>query len=660
MKLSDVMDERLLKARFGIVHASHLHDLWMRVVEKFNSFLSANDSRVTFDCEDVTVSIPDLMDVTLIQVLSEADHPSDGHDALFLVINDLLMRYNRFIIAVSTLRNVRSTDDQEEEIHPRSLVRGSKNSVAVKALTGDIASTLANLIESYWQGDSFAVDALLRDIQREFDIIGSLQTIMAPLSFLRERFVFRDSFVGSVNMEANDQCFYSPNRQFYFTQRDDWMLYEDVRDKALLKCSGDGIEDSGCGIRQKTIITFQRFSHGDWTNLLEGMRNTLSGLDFSNVQEYGEAIELLGIESLQEVGFPGMDGAGSDLVRTLSKDDIVEFIDICGEQLSSEAYQFNRLPSRLSEPISSDVRDSLERNIDMLLETKSSTEEVHRDIQAFCQDTLSFYEPHIEKVSEQSNEPVEEYLRRNNAWDNSDSICTALPSKLGIRNYIDLRKIFQQLQLRLLRHTQHGKVESDSELLPPEIDALDTKKEWKWVAPPTSDRDTEEGHRSSIFDSLWFEEAIKLHDVTRLSSTEEERDQLALVDCNSSTALSEGSIEDPNESAQDLEVERVEDAEEIVEVEDLTDDTTHHENNEINEEEDNIEEHHAADVSASVAQHSAAENQVDSRHIQDSLKGPAEVKKRKEDWMTPVVVITFVMSVSALIHYRGLWFDLRH
>jgi hypothetical protein len=150
------------------------------------------------------------------------------------------------------------------------------------------------------------------------------------------------------------------------------------------------------------------------------MSNTLDGLDFSSAQEFGEAIKLLGIDSLQAVwGSLQWMGAGAVLVHTLSEDDIVEFIDVCGEQLSSEAYQFNRLPSRLSEPMVADVRESLETNIQLLLQTKSS-KHVHDEIQAFCEDILSFYEPHIVTVSEQSNEPLGSYLRRNNTWDNAD------------------------------------------------------------------------------------------------------------------------------------------------------------------------------------------------------------------------------------------------
>jgi len=632
MKLRDIMDERLLRARFGVVHASHLHSLWLRVVEKVNSFLSANDSRVMFDCEDVAVSFSDLRDVPLVQVLSEAEHPSHGHDTLFLVISDLLMRYNNFIISVSTFKNTRSVE-KPEEIHPRSLVRGSKNSIAVKVLSEEVASGLGSLIESYWEERSFALDGLLGAIQREFDIIGSLQTVMAPLSFLRERFVFRDCYVGTNNiLDENDQCFFSPIKQFYFAQREDWMLYEDVRDKALRKCIIGG-KDGTCSIRHKMIVTFQSLGHGEWSSLLEGMRNTLDGLDFSSAQEFGEAIKLLGIDSLQAVGFTAMDGAGAVLIHTLSEDDIVEFIDVCGEQLSSEAYQFNRLPSRLSEPMVADVRESLETNIQLLLQTKSS-KHVHDEIQAFCEDILSFYEPHIVTVSEQSNEPLGSYLRRNNAWDNADSICAALPSKLGIRNYIDIRKVFHQLKLRL-RQTEHGEIKLDSEVLP-DLETPDSNA-WKWVARPSHNRGAEENGQGSVFDRLWFEEAIRPRaaDTPTTTTMEEEADQTASADSEDAATLDEGSVEDINEVVTG-------------DLEEVANEVAH----DAGEVTDNIEEDDTAAIAALSAHHSTSENQVGSTFVQAAGKVPEEVNKKQ--WQMPAIVaVAFVMIFTALVYCWG-------
>ncbi len=622
------MDERLLRARFGVVHATHLQSLWLRVVDKVNSFLSANESRVMFDCENVAVSFSDLRDVPLIQVLSEAEHPSHGHDILFLVINDLLMRYNNFIISVSMFNNSRSVHEPEE-IHPMALVRGSKQSIAIKVLSADVASGLGNLIESYWEERSFALDGLLGAIQREFDVIGSLQTVKAPLSFLRERFAFRDCYVGTNQiLNENEQCFFSPNKQFYFAQREDWMLYEDVREKAMRKYIIGG-KDGSCSIRHKMIVTFQSLGHGEWSSLLEGMRNTLDRLDLSNTHEFGEAIKSLGIGSLQAVGFPAMDGAGSALVHTLSEDDILEFIDVCGEQLSSEAYQFNRLPTRLSEPILADVRELLETNIYLLLQTKSS-KLIHDEIQAFCEDTLSFYEPHIVTVSEQSNEPLGSYLRRNNAWDSSDSICAALPSKLGIRNYTDIQKVFHQLKLRL-RQTKYCVIKSDSEVLP--LDTPDSKA-WKWVARPSHNLGGEENTRSSIFDRLWFEEAIRPRDADTPTTTamEEEADQTAW-------ALDEGSKDATNDVVPVYLQDKEEAANEVA-----------HDADEVT---DDIEEDDTAAATALLAHHSTPENQAGSIFVQAARKVPVKVNSKKQ-WQVPAIVAC-VMIFTAFVYVIYCW-----
>ena len=655
MKLGDVMDERLLRARFGVAHASHLHSLWLRVVDKVNLFVSANES-VTFECENVALPFSDLRDVSLVQILSEAEHPGNGHDSLFLVISDLLMRYNNFVISVSTFRDTRYVNnDQPEELHPRSLVSGSKSSIEVKAVTEDVAATVANLIESYWEDGSFELEGLLGAIRRELDVIDSLQTVMSPLRFLRERFVFRDCSVSQDATEESGQCFFSSNKQLYFAQREDWMLYEDARDKAAQQWKGG--KDGSCGIRHKMIVTFQGCSHREWTSLLEGMRNTLDGLDFSEAQEFGEAIKLLGIDSLQSVGFPEMDGTGAALVNTLNKDEIVEFIDVCGEQLAAEAYTYNRLPSRLSEPISSDSRECLESNINQLLQSKSNND-VYNEIQAFCEDVLSFYEPHIVTVSEQSNEPVVTYLQRNNAWDITDSICTALPSNLGLRNYIDIRKVFHQLKLRL---RQAGDNKSDTEV-PPDVDTPDSNA-WKWVARPSRNAGAEDEIRQGIFDRLWFEEAIRPRDVDDSPNAIEEQaiqNQTVSGDNQDAATSDDGGVEDADDLIPDLE-EKEEQQTELKPFEEVEEEEEEEEQEvaaevvSVSIEADNIEDDYSDANVAPSAHHLAAENQTVSMIEPEAVEVPVEVKGKQRQ-MTAIAAVAFVMIFTALVYalYRYL------
>jgi len=466
---------------------------------------------------------------------------------------------------------------------------------------------------------------------------------MAPLRSLRERFVFRDCLVGNDKMEEGDECFFSPHKRFYFAQREDWMLYEDVRGKALKNCSGG--KDDICSIRHKMIVTFQSLSHGEWTSLLEGMRNTLvDGLDLSNAQEFGEAMKLLGIDSLQTVGFPAMDGTGSALIRTLCEDDIVKFIDVCGEQLASEAYTYNRLPSRLSEPILPEVRESLESNIHQLLQTKTS-KEVHDEIRAFCADILSFYEPHIITVSEQSNEPLESYLRRNNAWDNSDSICAALPGNLGIRNYIDIRKVFHQLKL-MLRQTEDGENGLDSKV-PPDLDTPDSNA-WKWVARPSRNTGAEEDIHQGIFDRLWFEEAIKPRDVDD-TLIEEEVGQTASGDNEDAvTPLDEGSVEDEDEAIPDLvggeEEEELEPVVEEKEAEEVAVEAPRD-----SDEADKIDANESPANATLSELHSAVENKTGSTVVQEAGEIPGRVEKKQRQ-MTAIAVVAFAMICTALVY----------
>ena len=625
MKLQDIMDERLLKSRFGSVHASYLKSLWLRVVENFNSYLSANDNRVSFDCEDVQIPFSDLLDVPLIQVLSEAEHPSDGHDSLFLVISELLMRYNNFIRSVSTFKNAFS-DEKLEEIHPRSLVNGSQKSIAVKAITDSVASTLTNLIASFWDRDekSFVLEGLLGAIQREFDIIGSLQTVMAP-SFLREKFVFRDGNVGNRSrLDNSDQCFYSSDKQFYFAQREDWMLYEDVRNKATRKCFAD-VKESTCSIRHLMIKTF-RLSHGEWTGLLEGMRNMIDELDLSNA-DFGGALKLLGIDALEAVGFPHLDGTGSDFIRSLSQDDIVEFIDVCGEQLSSEAYRFNRLPSRLSEPMPTETKQLLENSIQLLLQTHPGSD-MQNEIHSFCEETLSHYESHIVTVSEKSNEPLCSYLKRNNACDDSESVFSALPIDLGLRNYIDIQKFFHQLKLKL-RQGKYCENNVCSEEFP---DYLETHSSnpWKWIARPIHKRGVEEKYQDSIIDRLWFDEAIRPRDVDPPTMMEQKMDQTASKD-SEIPPLDDGSVAD--------------DAEEVT-----------HDRDETVEAVDKVVDGDSRDATNRLPiLHAIVENQVDGKGVRTAREVSDKVKKKERERQLPVVLVAFVVVLIALVCAHYYW-----
>ena len=67
MKLENIMDENLLTNRFGSIDCAHLQRIWLRVVEGVNAFLSANNSVVNWNCEEVDIPFHDVQNCRSFQ-----------------------------------------------------------------------------------------------------------------------------------------------------------------------------------------------------------------------------------------------------------------------------------------------------------------------------------------------------------------------------------------------------------------------------------------------------------------------------------------------------------------------------------------------------------------------------------------------------------------
>ena len=444
MQIEKIMDEQLLTTRFGSIDCAHLQRIWLRVVEGVNAFLSANNSVINWDCEEVDVPFRDVTNCPLMSILSEMEHPTEGHDYLFLIINELVLRYNNFVKSISAIASPNNADQNVEELHPRTLIRASKGSIIVNGAVSNTQGVIDNLVESYWMKDerNFNMESLTKAICYDMGMIGQLPLIKSPLSFLRERFVFRECSLNAENDEdMSDACFCSSDGLF-FARNEDLSLYEEVKESAR-KC---GFVQGKTNIRHTMIVTFQTFSHDAWTSLLEGLRNILGHLQQSDFllgeEQFGQAvISSCGIpSSLQRVGFPALDDTQSNFLNSITKGDMSELICVCGEQLSSEAYRYVGISSRLAEPLSKDTKDSMREGIIRLLKSKSS-HDVLTELDAFCDDVLEFYcERLIVPASESSNEGLSAFLKRNNCCDESDNIFTAIPHSITIRNYIDVQK----------------------------------------------------------------------------------------------------------------------------------------------------------------------------------------------------------------------------
>jgi hypothetical protein len=431
----------------------------------------------------------------VISILSEMESPAEGHDYLFLIINDLILRYNNFTKSLGLL-----SSSGVHEIHPRTLVRLSKNITAVIGTVSGVKHVMDGLVESYWSQDdnNFKLLDLMRAIRIDIKMIGKHQHIKSPVSFLREKFSFREDHTGKNSTQcANKACFRSSDG-LYFARNADVSLYEEVLD--IAKEMGFVKETA---IVHSLIVTFLTFSYNEWLSLLEGVRNAL---DYLNGTLFTSGNAQLGqvIVDLDRFGFPPLDEAQSNLLKSLHRSDLMEVICMCGEQLASEAYRYVGLPSRLAEPLSVDVKDSM---IDAIANDCSVAE-----IEAFSVDVLEFYcDRLIVPASESSNQGITSFLRENNCCDDTDTIFGIIPEIVSIRNYIDVQKMLYQAKLKLLSSENHHNMNIVQPVCSSDEDVHVSHfkpSRWKWSSNPKT-HEQKYGWSALIFGgNLWFEEAL--------------------------------------------------------------------------------------------------------------------------------------------------------
>lgn len=507
------MDETLLTARFGLVGASEIRTMWTRAIEGIDAFLSVNES-VQWNCEEIHIPFNNIEDTTLISILSEMETPADGHDYLFLIINDLILRYNNFTKSLGLI-----SSSGVHEIHPRTLVRLSKNTTSVIGTVSGVQHVMDGLVESYWSQDdnNFKLLDLLRAIRIEIRMIGKHQPIKSPVSFLREKFSFREDHADSNSTQcANKACFRSSDG-LYFARNADVSLYEEVLDIA----NEMGFV-KGTAILHSLIVTFLTFSYTEWLSLLEGVRNALDHLNgalfTSGNAQLGQVII-----NFERFGFPPLDEAQSNLLKSLHASDLMEVICMCGEQLATEAYRYVGLPSRLAEPLPVEVKNLIR---DAIANNSSVAE-----IEAFSADVLEFYcDRLIVPASESSNQGMATFLRENNCCDDTDTIFGIIPESVSIRNYIDVQKMLYQAKLRLISsENRHHIVQPACSSDEVHVSHLKPSR-WKWSSNPKSH---EQKYQWSAFGgNLWFEEALMKGNTNAADSQDDAYSRCSLnADC---------------------------------------------------------------------------------------------------------------------------------
>lgn len=396
LKVSDFVKLAILQKRFDTVSASHISSLWERVVSGVNAFLEEFDHKIAWECEEIQVEFHTLENAPMVALLSEGDHPTDGNDVLFLIINDIVGGYNRFVRQLADCFD----SDIVEELHPRSVSAGCGGAVSVASAISISPSDLTLIVSSYWKPDENRYDLLgLHDaLRREIGFHRSPPVIMNPSKALREPFRFRDDKLCPHDDTGEPLLVYVSGDNVCFANHQDFSLVDNVRPSLLLLEMSVG----DAHVRRTLSDNFYTLGYNQLRLMLEGCRSLLASvsmacIDFDSVDtalhtgicrqdSFDSALNLL-----QSFGFPEMSSSQLQLLTSLDATQFVELTNFLSYQLASESYLFANLPLCMTDPLKDDDREHIDTGLDHLCEAQGP-ENVAKYIEEFTRDVLSFYE----------------------------------------------------------------------------------------------------------------------------------------------------------------------------------------------------------------------------------------------------------------------------
>ena len=507
MPLSAVMDASLLRGRFGALETSHLLEIWERCVQGTNAFIQQNNGIVMVDCERVALPFDDLASVALMTVLSEGRSHIDGNDYLFLIIQELILRYNNLVKSIEAIGDEGTPRD---ELHPKSLIRDTRSTLEVLGSVSSIQIAIDSL-ETFWTGTSLDIKGIVESLSSK------LRPIKNPATYLREQFVFRNKCDSTTPAKTQDGTkIYPATDGLLFTNRLDCFLYDQVCRQTR------GLEESSVDVGPAMWATFHNATYETWSAMLEGFRNVLGELNsafYDGEERFDQAVLSACGESIVSVGFSDLSEAQYNLICSVKSDSLRQVVNICGRAISSEVYRFSRLPPRLFQPLALTMEKSFRAAI--ITSAKKSTG-VLNDLGSFSDDVLSFCcDRVIVPTSETSNPRLKDLLTEMNFCDSSDAVFSLLPSNISLRHYVGLQSLLQQAKLEILYKSKSSapaanKISNE--------DVRRTRAAWQWAKPTQKDEllDVIDTYHFRPSRNLWFEDAITGPSDASISTSGEE------------------------------------------------------------------------------------------------------------------------------------------
>ena len=462
--MGDIMKRERLMRRFDPIHTKHMLSLWERVVGGVNCLLEELECKAAWGCALIDIPFNDIEEARLISLLSEGTDPSDGFDSLFLIINQIISRYNNFVRQLSEVGKNESPCDMLDEysIHPKFIMSGSGGAAVVNHLAILSRFEIESLVAGCWAGDlgHFDMPKLQQSLKYASSLLRLPPSILNPMDCLRTKFVFRRVLVADGSMKNMDSEVYKSPDGTVFARAQDLQLVRQVQDGL----NSIGLNNSDVSIRHLLCGEFQKEldSHNKTCAILGGLRNLVEALsseqkslEFANLRSalvvlfHGNEDGGTTKDNLMKIGFPELGAGNVDLLVSLHPEQVVELVRYLGFQLASEGYLYSTMHLCMSEPLSKAVAEELVISLEVFGQEKSQ-EKALACLKEFVRDVLVYYEIMIEDTAVVRDQPLRDFLAENNLCGSEDPVFALLPHSIGLRNYIALRQHLQQAELSFL------------------------------------------------------------------------------------------------------------------------------------------------------------------------------------------------------------------
>jgi len=541
LKLNEILTHDVLSMRFDDTEVNHICYLWMHVKSQMNDFLVEKDNEVYWDCEKVEIPFKSLDEVPLIMFLSVYEHPTDGYDFLFIMINNFVSRYNNFVQRILD----GSSRVNDKIVRPRLLLQGSPGDIVMKNLDWMSKDQLGSSVESFrvFESEKFDCQGLKNELLNRLSSCDFV--IASPMKHLRCKHLFRFENENVIFDEQTRQVLKS-SQGLFFTNIADYRLFEDCNHS--LQELNVNVEQDECMVYDYAT-KFHKLDYDALRGTLEGIRVVLQKLTKPYFDSFGEAISDLGL-ALQEVdlvdlfedlGFTGLSRLQAKYIIALNLSQMIQLVHYVGYQIASEGYTYASLPLSMIIPLAESDKAILGERI-----LKMGKEGVAQLIYDFQTDIMGFYEKFIREHSATSNESLKGFLERNNFCDDeTDLIHSMLPTGITVRNYVPLQLMLHQLRLHFLAQDQVENTEfTDHKDLNNIFSNPRRGNFWLWSSSRQEtdvpenlifDEDSSEAdsisswlNEADIDMKLWFEKSIEQYEIDSLESNDSKGNELQI------------------------------------------------------------------------------------------------------------------------------------